>query len=71
MLGKLFLLIELIMRLFKLWDQFVDYADEKRKAEVEKRRQDRAKAIEDSKKAESDEDIWKSQEDIVKHRPRP
>jgi hypothetical protein len=71
MLGKIFLLIELVMRLFKLWDQFADYTEESRKAEVEKRRQDRAKAIEDSKKAESDDDIWKSQEDIVKHRPRP
>jgi len=71
MFSNIFAVVQMILRLFKLWDQFLDWSDAQRAAEIEKRQQDRAKAIEDSKKAESDEEIWDSQDRIVDSRPRP
>lgn len=70
-MGSIFALIELILKLLKLWDGLMDYSDSKRAAEREAARQAREKAIEDSKKAETDDDIWKSQDGIVNNQPKP
>lgn len=68
---KIFALIELILGLLKLKDQFFDWYTEKHSAEIEKRAQKRDQAVDQSKKAETDDDIWKSQEDIVNNSPQP
>lgn len=68
---KLFALIELVLELLKLKDQFFDWYVEKNSAEIEKRAQKRDAAIDKSKTAESEDDIWKSQEDIIDNGSRP
>lgn len=69
MFTKIWLVFELIMKLFKLWDQFADYVEARRKVEAEEKRQAREKAIEDSKKAETDDEIFDSQDRIVDNKP--
>lgn len=69
MLTKIWLVIELIMKLFKLWDQFADHVEARRRAEAEEKRQAREKAIEDSKRAETDDEIFDSQDRIVNNKP--
>lgn len=70
-MGQIFAAIELILKLTKLWDAFMDYMDEKHSAELQKRQQVRNEAIEDSKKAETDDEIWASQDKLVDNIPKP
>lgn len=70
-MGSIFALIELILKLLKLWDGLIDYSDQKRATEREAAKQARDKAVDDSKKADSDEDVWKSQDEIVNNQPKP
>lgn len=64
-----FAIIELILKLIGLWNEFGDYMDVKRKADIEKRRQERDKAIDDSKQAETDSEIWDTQDRITGRKP--
>ena len=66
---RAFLLIELLLKLIGLWEQFSSYVQAQKLIEDEEKRQRREKAIEDSKKAETDEEIWKSQDGIVDNSP--
>jgi hypothetical protein len=71
-LAQIFTLIELVFKLFGLWDGFVQYIDDKRSAEREANAQARDAAIEESKKeGKSDDDVFKNQGDIVSHLPQP
>lgn len=70
-MGSIFAIIELILKLFRLWDGFIDYSDQKRRAAREAAKQARDKGVDDSKKADTDEDIWNSQDEIVRSTPKP
>jgi hypothetical protein len=70
-ITKVFLIVELILRLFKIWDKFGSYVDQRRAAEMEARAQAREKAIEKLKQAKTPDEIWKAQEELVKNGPRP
>jgi hypothetical protein len=69
MLTKIFLLIELVLKLFSVWDLFIVYVDEKYRAKIDENRKARELAVEDSKKAETDAEIWDSQDKIVRSQP--
>lgn len=69
MFTSIFAIIELVLKLFRLWDQFLDYSDARRLAEAEAKRQSREKALEDSIKAGTDDEIWDSQDRIVDNKP--
>ncbi len=69
MLSGIFAFITLMLKLCKVWDQFLDYNDLQRKAEAERKNQDRAVAIEDAKKAQTPEEAFASQERIVRNKP--
>lgn len=68
---KIFAIIEVVLKAFEAWEQFLDWLDSKHRADLEVRRQKRDKAIEDSLKAGTDGDIWDSQDSIIDQRPRP
>ncbi len=69
MLTNIFAVIQLVLKLMKLWDQFLDYADTQRKAEAEARRQRREKAIEDAENAKTEEEAWDAQKRIIDNDP--
>ena len=71
MITNFFALINLVLELLKLKNQFIDWFVEKHQAEIEKRGQKRDAAVEALKKAESDDEIWAAQEDIVNNSPKP
>lgn len=71
MITKLFISIELFLRLFKLWDRFMEHVDHTRALEAEARAQAREKALEDLKNAKTEEEIWRAQEELIKNQPRP
>ena len=71
MLAQLFLLIEVLMRAFNLWDQFGQYMDDKRERDRVERDQKRSAAIDKQKTAESEADFDKAQDDIANNLPRP
>ena len=71
MIAQIFLAIELLMRLFNLWDEFGSYVDAKREKDRVERDQKRSAAIDKQKNAESEADFDKAQSDIVDNLPRP
>lgn len=71
MIGQIFTAIEVILKLLKLWDGFMNYMVDKHSADIQARQQARNKAIDDSKGANTDDEIWKSQDDIVSNNPKP
>lgn len=66
-----FTIIEAFLKAMSLWESFLNYMDEKHRADLEAVKQARDKAIDDSKKADSDGDIWKSQDGITGHGDKP
>lgn len=71
MIAQIFLLIEVILRLFKLWDSFGLFIDDKREKERVARDQARDKAVDEQKNAQTEEDFDRLQDDIVGNSPRP
>lgn len=69
MFAGIFSAIELILKLLKLWDGFLDWSDAKRKAEMEERQQKRDKAVDDSVNAQTEDEIWRSQDEITRNSP--
>lgn len=69
MIGNLFALIELILRLIGLWDSFLNYIDKKKIAAIEKNREDRNAAVDDQKGAKDEAQFDKDQDTIIKHLP--
>lgn len=69
MFGQIFAIIQVVLKLIGLWDQFLDWSDQKRVAEAEERRQKREQAISDLDKAKTDEDIFNEQTKIVNNKP--
>ncbi len=68
-IASVYSVIQLILKLFGLWDDFLDYSDNQRKIAADKKQQDLEKAVDQSTKAETDDEIWKSQDDITKNMP--
>lgn len=68
-MGRIFFAIELILKILRLWDGFLDYAEVRRKIENSEKKKSRDKAVDDSKKAETEDEIWDSQERIVGNKP--
>lgn len=70
-MTQIFLIIEAALKAFKAWELFIDWMDQRHRAQMEERRAKRDAAIDESTKADSDEAIFDSQDDIVDNRPRP
>lgn len=71
MLTGIFAIVQLILKLFGAWEQFLDYADKQRIADAEKRNQDRNKAVDEQKKAQTEEEFDRAQDKIVGANPPP
>lgn len=71
MIAQIFLLIEVILRLFKLWDSFGTFVDDKREKDRIERDQARDKAVDKQKNAQTEEEFDKAQDDIARNSPRP
>lgn len=71
MIAKIFLAIQLVLRLFKLWDSFLVYADEARERERLERDRKRDAAVDKQKHSQTEEEFDKAQDDIAGNRPRP
>jgi hypothetical protein len=69
MLTQLFALIQLVLRFFKLWDQFQDFSMAERLKENEERRQRLEKAVEDQKNAQTEDEFDRAQDEITKNLP--
>ncbi len=71
MIAGIFAVIELILKLIGLWDQFLSYSDAKRAADAAAKQAALNKAVDASAGANSDDDIFKNQTDVVNNMPRP
>lgn len=69
MIGSIFAVIELILKLIGLWDQFLDYSDAKRRAQDEVKRQEREKAADKAANAETDGEIFDAETDVTNNMP--
>lgn len=69
MFGKVFVIIQLLLKLFGAWEAFLDWMDTSFSKELEERRQRREEAIAEVDKAESDEDIFDAQEKVIENKP--
>lgn len=68
-IGAIYSIIQLVLQLFGLWDQFLSYSDKQRLAEDEAKTEARNKAVDDSKTATDDTQIWKDQDTITRNKP--
>lgn len=69
MITKIFLVIELLLRIFGVWDKFDEYMQARRIAEAEKRAQGRDDALKQGAAAQTPTDAWAAQEGVVKNEP--
>ncbi len=69
MLSSIFSIIQLILSLIGIWDQFLSWSDAKRLADASKNTQDRNTAVDDQKEATSEDQFDKDQDTIVNHKP--
>jgi hypothetical protein len=69
LIGQLFLLIEVILRLTKLWDGFTLYVDAVKEKERVARDQARDGAVDKQKGAQSEDEFDKAQDDIARNHP--
>lgn len=68
---QFFALIQLLLKIFGLWEQFQNWYDEKKTADKQKQNQERNKAVDEQKKAENEEEFDKNQDTIVRTLPKP
>lgn len=68
-LSSIFALLEVILRLFGLWDGLVNYLDAKRLADEQKKAQDRDAAVDKAKSAKTPDDAYDAQSGIVNSEP--
>lgn len=69
MIANIFKIIDLLLRLFGLFDLYMNHIEEKYRSEIEKRRNKREKALEDLQKADSEQEFDKAQEEVVSNKP--
>jgi len=70
MISGIFAAIQLVLRLFKLWDQFLEYSDKVRLAQAAENTQAREKAVDQQKGAMSEEEFDRLQDELTKHKPK-
>lgn len=70
MIANFFALVQLLLKLIGLWEQFLDWSDKKRIADAEINRQEREKAVDDQSKASSEKEFDDAQSRIIDHKPR-
>lgn len=71
MISGIFSIIQLILKLIGLWEQFMDWSEKKRIADREDRRQQRDKAVDDAVKSQTEEEFNEAQDRISRNLPRP
>ena len=69
MISKIFMVIEILLKLFGLWKDFGNYVDEQRLKQDQEKEQRRNDAVDSTPDAKTPTDAWKDQEDIVKNEP--
>lgn len=70
-MANLFQIVQLLLKVFGLWEAFLDYMDASHSAALEERRQKREKALAELDRAKTDEEIWEAQEKVVDAKPNP
>jgi len=70
MVSGIFSVIQLILKLIGLWEQFQDYSDKERLKASQERTQEREKAVDKQQGAQSEDEFDRAQDDIVKHKPK-
>jgi len=70
-IAQIFVAIQAVLQLFKLWDAFLAYADDVREKERVARDQARNAAVDRQKEAQNEEDFDRAQDDIARNSPRP
>ena len=70
MISGIFGVVQLLLKLFGLWEQFLDYSDKARAAEAEARKQRREKAVDEQKAAATEDEFDKAQDEIIANKPR-
>lgn len=71
MIAQIFVIFQVLLKLFGLWEQFDAWYVAKKVADAEKNKQDRDKALEDLKNAKDESDFDKAQSGVVDHIPKP
>lgn len=69
MIAQFFAVVQLLLKLIGLWEQFLSWSDAKRIADAEQNRQERNAAVDEQKTAKTEEDFDKAQDSIVNHIP--
>jgi hypothetical protein len=69
MIGQIFLIIQILMRAFGLWDQFISWSDAQREKDRIEQDQKRNAAVDQQSNAQSEADFDKSQDTIVGNKP--
>lgn len=68
-MATIFSIIQLILQLLGLWDQFMSWSDAKRLADASQNTQSRNAAVDDQKGATSEDQFDKDQDTIINHKP--
>lgn len=68
---QVFAVIQLILKLIGLWEDFLSWSDKKRIADAEVNRQEREKAVDKQKDAEDEKTFDDAQSEIINHKPSP
>lgn len=71
MIANVFAVIQLLLKLIGLWEQFQDYTIRSAIAQREERKQDRDKAVDAQKTALTEDEFDKAQDIISGNMPRP
>lgn len=71
MLLQIFAVIQLLLKLIGLWEQFSQWTIDKAIADREERKQARDKAVDAQQKAQTEEEFNRAQDEITRNLPRP
>lgn len=71
MIAQIFAIIQLVLKLIGLWEQFSQWTIDKATADREERRQTRDAAVAAQQKATDEAEFDKAQDDIARNLPRP
>lgn len=71
MITQIFAVIELVLKLIGLWEQFSAYTIQKSIADRAERKQQRDRAVDKQQTAQTEDEFDKAQDDISRNMPRP
>lgn len=69
MFAQIFAVIEIVLKLFGLWEQFGIYMDAKRLKDAEEKSQRRDEAVDNAVKATTPEDAYAAQDGVASNEP--